>query len=57
MVIERDGSIDAAGRACTQRNACALRRQKPGGCLAQATARSRDDDDFSFDVIAHRKLL
>jgi len=39
--------------ARTERNGCALRGQKPGGCLAQSAARSRDHDDFSFDVVVH----
>src|SRR5439155_5396220 len=38
---------------CTQHNTCALRGEKPRGRLAKSTARARDDDDFSFDVIAH----
>src|SRR5215213_7635476 len=42
------GGIDAP---CTQHNACALRGEKPGGCLTQPAAGARDDDDFSFDVI------
>ena len=29
----------------------------PRGCLAQAAARTRDDDNFCFDVIAHSFTL
>jgi hypothetical protein len=37
----------------TQGNARALRGEKAGGRFAQPAARARDDDDFSFDVIAY----
>jgi hypothetical protein len=36
-----------------QHNACALRGEKPDGCLTQPAARARDDHDFPFDIIAH----
>ena len=32
---------------------CPFRGEKPGSCFTQTAARSRDDDDFSFDVITH----
>ena len=35
----------------TQHNACALRGEKPGRCLAQPAARARDDDDLAFDSL------
>ena len=36
-----------------QHNACALCGEQPGSRLAQPATRARDDDDFSFDVLAH----
>jgi len=45
--------LDAIDAPCTQHDARALRRKKPGGRLAEPAARARDDDDLSFDVIAH----
>ena len=50
LVCQRLDAIDAPR---TQHNARALRGEKPGGRLAEPAARARDDDDFSFDVIAH----
>src|SRR5271157_3463674 len=50
LVCQRLEAIDAPR---TQPAARALRGEKPGGRLAQPAARARDDDDFSFDAIAH----
>jgi hypothetical protein len=49
----RSPGLDAIDPPRTQHHACALHGEMPGGRLAQPAARARDDDDFSFGVIAH----
>ena len=45
--------LETLDAARAEHNGCALHGEKPGGCLAQSAARSRDHDDFSFDVVVH----
>jgi hypothetical protein len=50
LLCQRLKALDAP-RA--QHNGCPLRRKKSGSRLAQAAARTREDEDFPFDVIVH----
>jgi hypothetical protein len=46
-------SLDAIGAPGTQHDGCALRGEMAGGRLAQPAACAGDNDDLSFDIVAH----
>ena len=45
--------LDAIGAPSSQHHNCTLGGEMPGRRLAQSTARSRDDNHFSFNVLTH----
>src|SRR3984885_7029855 len=46
-----------AQRAVRPTQLCALGRQKTGSSLAKPTARARDDDHLSIDVVIHESII
>jgi hypothetical protein len=50
-------SLQTVDAPRAQHDARALRGKMACGGLTEAAACARDDDDFSFDIVAHDRLL